>query len=322
MSSLVSVVVETITAREHDARGPLVDAIAPTLAALLSQRSATAAVEHLVVLDDDCAGEAAAIAARFPTVRLVTAPAANYFAAKNAGVEAARGEIVALIDGDCLPAPDWLERLTAALAPDIDVVAGRTRYEGESLTARTFSVPDFAHVLATGDGASGFNINNVAYRRVVYFAEPLDARIRRNGGCFFQFHAMRRRGARITYAPDAVVSHGLDVGGLGFVHKHFERGFDGTTVYRLDDRHVLRGSALVQRFGPLALAALTLRRVGADWARLVRHRQQMQVRGLMLPYYAGVAVVTRGIELAGAVAGWLRPAARRPVAPGPLGQRP
>jgi glycosyltransferase involved in cell wall biosynthesis len=306
---MVSVVVETITAREHDGHGPLIDAIAPTLAALLAQRPALAPVEHLVVLDDACAEDAAVLAARFPSVRVVTARASNYFAAKNAGVEAASGDIVALIDGDCLPEPDWLAQLTHALAPGIDVVAGRTRYEGGSLAARTFSVPDFAHVLATGDGASGFNINNVAYRREVYLAEPLDERIRRNGGCFFQYHALRRRGAHIAYAPDAVVSHGLDVGGLGFVRKHFDRGYDGTGVYRLDARRVLRGSGLVQRFGPLALVALAARRVGTDWVRLTRHRRQMQVPTLALPYYFSVATLTRGIELTGALAAWLGPAA-------------
>jgi glycosyltransferase involved in cell wall biosynthesis len=303
----VSVIVETITAREHPGGAPLADEIAPTLAAIDGQGWPCAALEILVVLDPDTRDQAAAIAARWPAVRVVVAPAVNYFAAKNAGVAAASASIVALLDADCRPEPGWLDALTGALAPGVDVVAGRTRYEGGSLPARTFSVPDFANVVETTDGASGINLNNVAYRRDVFLGEPLDARVRRNGGCYFQYHALRARGARIAYAPAAVVSHGLDVHGLGFVRKHFERGFDGALVYRLDDRGVLRGSRVVRRFGPAGLAALHGRRVVWDWLRLARYRRQIGVRATALPYYGAVALLTRGIELAGGLAAWVRP---------------
>jgi hypothetical protein len=97
------------------------------------------------------------------------------------------------------------------------------------------------------------------------------------------------------------------VHGFGFVRKHFERGFDGTAVYRLDARRLLRGSVWVRRLGPAALFGLTARRLIGDWSRLVRHRRQMGVAVAMLPYFAGVVVVTRSIELAGGVVAWLHP---------------
>jgi glycosyltransferase involved in cell wall biosynthesis len=313
----VTVVIETITAREHDGHGPLADEIAPTIAATAAEGRHLGRFEIVVVVDDGNRDQHASLARRFPGVRLVHG-APNYFAAKNAGVEAAQGDIVALLDADCRPQPGWLDALLRRFEAGIDVVAGQTRYEGTSASARTFSVPDFAHVLDAGDGASGFNINNVAYRRATYLADPLDARIRRNGGCFFQYHALRRRGVRIAYEPAAVVAHGLDVHGLGFVRKHFERGVDGMAVYALDDRRLLRGSAWVQRVGPLALVPLQARRIALDWARLVRYRRQMGVAAVALPYYFGVCVVTRSIELAGGLSAWLAP---RPLPPDPIGQR-
>jgi len=318
----ISVIVETITAREHPGGAPLADEIAPVLAALDGQGWPPAALEILVVLDPDTRDQAAAVAARWPAVRVVVAPAVNYFAAKNAGVAAASAPIVALLDADCRPDPGWLDALARALERGVDVAAGRTRYEGGSVPARTFSVPDFANVVGTPDGASGINLNNVAYRRDVFLGEPLDVRVRRNGGCYFQYHALRARGVRIAYAAEAVVSHGLDVDGFGFVRKHFERGFDGTSVYRIDDRGVLRGSRVVRRFGPAGLVALHGRRVVSDWVRLTRYRRQIGVRAATLPYYGAVSLLTRSIELAGGLVAWVRPGLLPVSPPAAGGGRP
>ena len=302
-------ILETITVREHDADASLAEHLGPTLDALARQTYPRERTDVLVVVDDAVRdAEAQAIAARWPFVRVVRTSPSNYALAKLAGAAASRGEIVAWLDGDCVPTTDWLERLVRAIEQGPDVVAGRTRYAGASMTARTFSVPDFGNVTGTDDGgASGFNLNNVAFRRAVLDGIRPDPRFPRNGSCYLIFHTLRARGVGVGYEPDAVVRHALDVGGLGFASKHFARGFDGATVYRIDDGHVLRGTTLVRRFGPLALPALTARRIALDWARLVRERHQIGISAPTLPYYAGVMVVTRLIELAGGVAAFLAP---------------
>ena len=175
-----------------------------------------------------------------------------------------------------------------------------TRGGGSSWAARTFSIPDFAYVLAEEKGAaSGFNINNVAFRREVLLAHPFDTRISRNGGCYFLFHQLRAAGARVLYEPGAVVAHGIDIRGLGFVRKHFDRGYDGVGVYRLDSNDVLRGTRLFRRLGAVALVAIIGRRIVVDWLRLLRHRHQIGIPLFALPYFGVVAVATRLIELTG-----------------------
>jgi hypothetical protein len=168
------------------------------------------------------------------------------------------------------------------------------------LLARTCSVPDFANILEEDGGmAGGFNVNNAAFRKAVLQANPLDARIRRNGGCYLLYNQLRAAGARVVYEPGACVDHGFE-GAAGFVKKHFERGFDGVSVYQLDDRAVLRGTPYFRRFGALAIVPLTVRRVAVDWVRLVRYRRQIGISGFAFPYYAAVMTGVRLVEAVGA----------------------
>jgi glycosyltransferase involved in cell wall biosynthesis len=298
---LVSVVVETITARDHPMTVSLADDLGGALAALGRQTYPRDLIETIVVLDSQVdAPMADEVRRRYPAVKLGYASEHNYFAAKNAGAMMASGSIVALLDADCAPAPDWVQTLVSGFESAVAAVAGRTRYAGASLFARTFSVTDFANVLEDAPGAaSGINLNNVAFRRDVLLAHPFEMRIRRHGGCYLLFHQLRAAGARIVYEPRAVVAHGLDIRGLGFLRKHFDRGYDGVSVYRLDDRAVLRGTRLFRRLGGLALVAIVGRRIVVDWARLARHRRQIGVSPVALPYFGAVALGTRLLELAG-----------------------
>ncbi len=138
--------------------------------------------------------DAAAVSRRFGFVRFARSAVTNYYAAKNAGAQAARGTVVALLDGDCVPEPAWVERLVARLEPGVCAVAGQTRYARDTTLASTLAVPDFGYVVGEPSGAaSGFNVNNVAFRREVLLEHPLDARLRRNGGCYFLRSRRSRR---------------------------------------------------------------------------------------------------------------------------------
>ena len=221
----VSVVIETITARFNCATGSLADNLAGTLDALDRQTYPHELIERIVVLDGKVASaDAGELCRRYPSVKFLSSLASNYFAAKNAGAAAAAGDIIALLDSDCVPAPDWLEALLAAFASGVAAVGGRSRYAGSSWAARTFSVPDLGYILAEEKGAaSGFNLSNVAFRREVLLAHPLDTRIARDGGCYLLFHQLRAEGARVLNEPRALVAHGPDFRGLGLLEAVIHR---------------------------------------------------------------------------------------------------
>src|SRR6476469_3548499 len=96
---VVSVVIETITARFDSTTGSLADDLQHSLAGLALQTYPADRIETIVVLDAAVpADTVAGIRRRYPQVRLVFSDASNYFAAKNAGAAASAGEIIARLD--------------------------------------------------------------------------------------------------------------------------------------------------------------------------------------------------------------------------------
>lgn len=67
------------------------------------------------------------IVARFPGVRLLLESRPGSYAARNAAIAAARGDIFAFTDADCIPDPNWLKCAVDALesSEEIAAVGGR-----------------------------------------------------------------------------------------------------------------------------------------------------------------------------------------------------
>lgn len=80
---------------------------------------------EIIVVDDASLDQTAAVVARYD-VRLIVQPSnRGQSAARNAGVQAARGEVFAFIDSDCIADPRWLKDLMPYLHdPRLALVGG------------------------------------------------------------------------------------------------------------------------------------------------------------------------------------------------------
>lgn len=101
--------------------------IGACLGALLNQTYPRDKYE-IVVVDNNSADGTAHVIRSYPVRAVSERRKQSSYAARNAGVRAAKGEIFAFTDADCIPSPDWIREGVAAFdAPDVMGVAGEIR---------------------------------------------------------------------------------------------------------------------------------------------------------------------------------------------------
>src|SRR5690242_2607550 len=147
---------ETMDARAADAamrRTPEISIITPTFDAAASlprmldsvSRQKLSDWEHIIVIDgayDDSLAIATAAAALDARIRVIEQANAGASAARNRGIDAARGTWLLFLDADDTIAPSHLKRLLARGARDADVVcSGYIRRDAAGRKVGTYRVP-------------------------------------------------------------------------------------------------------------------------------------------------------------------------------------
>lgn len=179
------------------------------LAALVTQTLPRDDYEIIVADNNSPCGLAAVEEKVAGRARVVTAMEPGAGPARNAGAEAAQGQILAFTDSDCVPEPQWLEKGVAALGRDGDFIGGGMK------------------VLVPGDrpmsGAEAFEtvfaFDNERYVRQLHFTVTANLICPRD--LFFKVGPFRtavsednewcwrarEMGYRIGYAAEALVGH-------------------------------------------------------------------------------------------------------------------
>jgi GT2 family glycosyltransferase len=186
---------------------------------------------EVIVVDNGSIDETREVVARMG-VRYVFSPPEDGFAlSRQRGVDAARGEIIAMCDDDCVPKRDWLRHLVQRLCSDdrIGLVGGQVinlgfpeskRFKGCGKIGRNGMIT----FVSDPREADYFGSANLAFKRSAFDAVGgYDAFFR--GGLEEVDLAlnMRRHGFRVVYEPSAVVEHHYT--GVSFKGSHYSQAY-------------------------------------------------------------------------------------------------
>ncbi len=170
----------------------------------------TGAGVDIVVIDNGSSDGTGRVIGRYP-VRRVAEPRKGPAAARNAGIRAARGAIVAFTDADCIVGKSWLgELLAGADDPGVGCFAGEFAAQPDRRIVAAY-VEDKRLICqkkllsSTPPAAAA---GNVAYRRAVFDAVGMFDESFLNGEDGELYRRMSRHGGFSTrYNPKAIVYH-------------------------------------------------------------------------------------------------------------------
>lgn len=164
---------------------------------------------EIIVVDDGSSDETQSRAEALGA-RVIGQARAWPAAARNTGIAAAHGEIICFTDADCMPHPDWLEKITAPLR-DPDIVGCKGTYSStqQELVARFVQLEyeDKYDRMRSKSYIDFIDTYSAAYRREVLVANGgFDAKIRFVEDQELSFRLFSR-GYKMCFQPSAVVRH-------------------------------------------------------------------------------------------------------------------
>ena len=167
---------------------------------------------EVILVDDGSTDSTPEIAARFPNVRTIRQENEGLSVARNVGARAARGEIVAYTDDDCVVDEGWLLYLAGALAdPKIDAVGGpNISPPSDNWVAKCVAASpgNPSHVMLDDRRAEHVPGCNMAYRRdVLLRMGGFDPQFRQAGDDVDVCWRLLDEGRTIGFAAGAMVWH-------------------------------------------------------------------------------------------------------------------
>lgn len=198
-------------------RQPFVSVIVPVLnmphairrcvEALLAQTYPRTNYE-IIIVDNGSTDATVRVLREYPVTMLSETGIRSPYAARNLGLQHARGEIIALTDADCAPQADWIERGVDALVSEpADMVGGHVRFLFSPSRTPAEMYDSIANlemknsITLRGEAKTG----NLFVRRKVFDAVGTFPGEVRSGGDRFWTGRATRSGFTLVYRPDVVV---------------------------------------------------------------------------------------------------------------------
>ena len=234
-----------------------------------------------------------------PGLKIILSGQELQYALKSEAARVAQSDIVILLDGDCVPEPDWLRYMVDATRSELQpaVVSGRTIYEGQNLIERCSALLERAYVdRYRSPVTEAISNNNAAFRRSILLAHPLPL----NAGPFasrMHAEAIMRDGGKLLFEPRARVKHayyGWDM--ERDIRRH--KGYARIVTRQLDS------NVPFARLGRLGYPSVPLLLVGSLlqswWKSLLFHRDY-GIHWYQLPALLFYAAVLHALEVPGMI---------------------
>jgi len=168
---------------------------------------------EIIAVDNNSTDGSGVIGRRFPRITQLTEKKQGSYAARNCGLRAARGEIVAFTDSDCIAAPDWLSKIDDAMRdPRLQLLIGSAPPVGQSRAIRLLGAYEEhkdRYVFSTARAEKYYgHTSNMAVRRQVIDALGAFAEWQRGADSAFVQNAVGRFGCKaVRYDPEISVQH-------------------------------------------------------------------------------------------------------------------
>lgn len=219
------------------------------LGSLLAQDYPAGRYEVVVVSDGSTDETADVVRARIaarapddPELRFVPIEHGGLNSARNAALDAARGELLCFVDDDVVAPPGWLAALVRGYRqyPDAGAFGGPIRLSLERPIPRTCGREDLGEtVLDAGAEVREpevlYGSNLALTRAAVDLVGAFDVTLPSSGDEEEWLRRLRAAGGRILYLPDAEVGHRRTSEDLllrNLVRKRYQRGRDQVTFDR------------------------------------------------------------------------------------------
>ena len=269
---------------------------------------------EVILIDDGSTDDTPEIAARYPKVNTLRQENLGLSAARNAGIEAAQGSVVAFTDSDCRADEDWLYYLIGDLvSQDISAVGGHNFLppEDSPVAAVVMASPGGpAHVMLTDQEAEHIPGCNMAFKKsALEQIGGFDPVFRKAGDDVDICWRLQQSGMKIGFSPAGFVWHYRRATVRAYLRQ--QRGY-GEAEALLAQKHpeyfsTLGGSVWRGRiYSPTRHLALFRRaviyhgRFGAGFFQKIYHAGPATLTSLVtsLEYYlyvAGSSLVATGV---------------------------
>ena len=239
---------------------------------------------EIVVVDNGSTDKTAEIVRGFPVSYVTAFERRGAPAARNAGIRAAQGEILAFTDADCAVTRGWLRAMVQAFdAPEVGAVAGEIlpyppKTAAERYASRIRHLSPQKYLARPRLPFAVFA--NLAFRRTVFDRIGLlDEHLIQGDSTDFCTRFVRGTGLKLAYVPQAIVFHRHRATTWDFLAQQWNYGRGHALLYiKYRDEIPWGWRQTLQAYRDLGRAAGALAASGFRPGRDTRRREEISFR--------------------------------------------